>query len=98
MAAPLAIPGKHSAGRYEQCVAESPRMEVENVQDAEFHCARPPAAPVRTATPSRDPGNDLTGSPTDGFGNHWWRKLGLNDYLSHQLPNPAAGYTMPVGW
>ena len=41
---------------------------------------------------------DLTGSPTDGVGNHWWRKLGPDDYLSHQLPNPAAGYTMPVDW
>jgi hypothetical protein len=41
---------------------------------------------------------DLTGSPTDGAGNRWWRKLGRNDYLAHQLPDPAGGYSKPVGW
>jgi len=41
---------------------------------------------------------DLTGSPREGVGNHWWRKLGQNDYLTHQLADPAAGYVKPVGW
>lgn len=41
---------------------------------------------------------DLTGSASDGAGNHWWRKLGQSDYLSHQLPNPAGTYTKPAVW
>ena len=41
---------------------------------------------------------DLTGQPTDGAGNHWWRKLGPSDYRDHQLPNPAGGYTKPQAW
>ena len=41
---------------------------------------------------------DLTGSPADGVGRHWWRKLGESDYRSHQLTNPIAGFTKPSGW
>lgn len=41
---------------------------------------------------------DLTGSRTEGVGNHWWRKLNKIDYMAHQLPNPAAGYVKPAGW
>jgi len=41
---------------------------------------------------------DLTGKPTDGVGGHWWRKLQAADYRAHQLPNPAGGFTRPVGW
>ena len=41
---------------------------------------------------------DLTGHPTDGVGNHWWRKLQMADYHSHQLPNPAGGFNRPSGW
>jgi hypothetical protein len=40
----------------------------------------------------------LTGKPTDGVGNHWWRKLGAQDYERHQLPDPVSGYTKPRGW
>lgn len=41
---------------------------------------------------------DLTGKPTDGVGNHWWRKLGPTDYRSHQLPAPAGAYSKPSAW
>jgi hypothetical protein len=41
---------------------------------------------------------DLTGSKSDGVGNHWWRKLTKIDYTSHQLPDPASNYPKPVGW
>lgn len=41
---------------------------------------------------------DLAGSPSEGVGNHWWRKLTKIDYEAHQLPDPASGYLKPVGW
>jgi hypothetical protein len=41
---------------------------------------------------------DLAGRPADGAGHHWWRRLGPTDYTAHQLPDPAAGFTRPVGW
>lgn len=41
---------------------------------------------------------DLTGKPTDGVGNHWWRKLTGHLYRSHQLPDLAGGFTKPQGW
>lgn len=47
------------------------------------------------------PGNfagDLVGIPSEGVGRHWWRKLSAADYRANQLPNPAAGFTRPVGW
>jgi uncharacterized LabA/DUF88 family protein len=41
---------------------------------------------------------DLTGTPSEGAGSHWWRKLGPADFLTHQLPDPAGKYTRPPGW
>jgi uncharacterized LabA/DUF88 family protein len=41
---------------------------------------------------------DLTGSPMDGAGLHWWRRLGPPDFRRHQLPDPAGRYTRPIGW
>ncbi|RIQ36983.1 PIN domain-containing protein [Jiangella rhizosphaerae] len=41
---------------------------------------------------------DLTGKHSDGAGNHWWRKLGPDDFQAHQLPDPAGGYQKPTGW
>lgn len=40
----------------------------------------------------------LRGQPSDGAGNHWWRRLTTNDFLSHQLSDPAGSYTKPTGW
>ena len=33
-----------------------------------------------------------------GAGRHFWRKLTASDFAAHQLPNPAGGYSMPMGW
>lgn len=41
---------------------------------------------------------DLAGHATDGVGQHWWRKLGVDDYVAHQLPERVAGYTRPPRW
>jgi hypothetical protein len=41
---------------------------------------------------------DLTGSKSDGVGNHWWRKLGPQDFRSHQLTDPAGRYSKPTDW
>jgi len=41
---------------------------------------------------------DLSGRPTDGTGQHWWRSLQASDFLGHQLPNPAGGHRRPAGW
>jgi uncharacterized LabA/DUF88 family protein len=41
---------------------------------------------------------DLRGSPTDGFGGHWWTKLRAADYRAHQLPDHVGAYAKPVGW
>jgi hypothetical protein len=41
---------------------------------------------------------DLAGSPSEGVGNHWWRKLYKEDYYRHQLPDPSGAFTKPAGW
>jgi hypothetical protein len=41
---------------------------------------------------------DLRGHPDDGAGRHWWRRLGLDDFTSHQLPATTGGYTRPPKW
>lgn len=33
----------------------------------------------------------LSGTPTEGVGNHWWYGLQLDDLTSCQLPDPVAG-------
>lgn len=55
--------------------------------------------PVGTVKPSagRHAGA-LFGRPSDGVGNHWWRRLTATDYTAHQLPDPCAGYARPSGW
>ncbi|PPH21975.1 NYN domain-containing protein [Rathayibacter sp. AY1C4] len=40
----------------------------------------------------------LAGHASDGVGDHWFLKLGAGDYTGNQLPDPAGGYTKPVGW
>ncbi len=40
----------------------------------------------------------LRAPATIGAGLHFWRKLTVRDFGSHQLPNPAGGYSMPQGW
>jgi hypothetical protein len=40
----------------------------------------------------------LQGFPSVGVGGHWWRTLRADDYTSHQLTDPSAGYPRPAGW
>lgn len=40
----------------------------------------------------------LSGDPKGGVGHHWWRQLRSQDYLAHQLPDPAGRYRRPAGW
>lgn len=55
--------------------------------------------PVGTVnpTPSYTAGA-LQGTPNDGVGGHWWRRLQASDCAAHQLPNPVGIYTRPEGW
>jgi hypothetical protein len=55
--------------------------------------------PVGVVNPS--PGylaGALQGRPADGVGRHWWRQLAEKDFTTHQLPNPAGGFTRPPSW
>lgn len=55
--------------------------------------------PVGVVNPS--PGHlagALQGHPDDGAGRHWWRQLQPKDFISHQLPDPVAGLSRPIGW
>lgn len=55
--------------------------------------------PVGTINPTKSfTAGDLRGQRTDGAGGHWWRQLAAADLTHHQLPDPAGGYTRPVGW
>ncbi|MEU8174969.1 hypothetical protein AB0C14_18990 [Microbispora hainanensis] len=63
------------------------------VQEARKH------VPVGLINPST---NRLAGAlkdqPTVGAGGHWWRQLVVADFQSHELPDPAGGYSRPAGW
>jgi hypothetical protein len=48
-------------------------------------------------TPGQTAGALRAPAPT-GVGRHFWRKLTAHDFRSHQLSNPAGGYSMPTGW
>lgn len=55
--------------------------------------------PVGTVNPSRRSlAGDLAGRPTDGVGNHWWRRLQAADFTSCQLPDPVGSFAKPPGW
>lgn len=41
---------------------------------------------------------DLAGTGDEGVGNHWWRRLFAADFTSHQLADPAGGFTKPAPW
>lgn len=40
----------------------------------------------------------LKGSPTDGVGHHWWRRLDPNILKQCQLPDPVGTISKPHGW
>lgn len=58
--------------------------------------ARVPVGMVHPGT--NYPAGALSGNPTDGVGGHWWRQLGPDDYLGHQLPDPAGRYQRTPDW
>lgn len=55
--------------------------------------------PVGTVNPtSGQIAGALRGSASDGVVRHFWRHLTADDFIQHQLPNPAGGYYKPAGW
>lgn len=59
--------------------------------------------PLGTINPTpAHPARALKGTPSDGVGKHWWRRLTPADYAAHQLPDPVVGahatYARPLGW
>lgn len=55
--------------------------------------------PVGLVNPHGDRfAGDVTGTPGEGVGRHWWRHLRARDFRDHQLPDPAGRYTRPSGW
>lgn len=55
--------------------------------------------PVGVINPRNAPlAGALKGSPTDGVGRHWWRRLSAQDLLQSQLPNTVGQYAKPSAW
>lgn len=55
--------------------------------------------PVGTVNPrGRATAADLRGTPGDGVGGHWWRRLAADDFLASQLPDVVDGIKRPNGW
>lgn len=55
--------------------------------------------PVGTINPGLRPlAGRLRGTPTDGVGRHWWRRLSADDFVLHQLPERVGPHSRPVGW
>ena len=73
---------------------------ISNDSDLKFPIAQArQLVPVGTVNPSKNyTAGALRGSPTDGVGDHWWRRLTKVDILAHQLPDPAGRYVKPSGW
>lgn len=55
--------------------------------------------PVGLVNPTtREIAGVLRATAQTGVGRHFWRQLTAEDFLAHQLPDPAEGYRMPKGW
>jgi hypothetical protein len=55
--------------------------------------------PVGTINPSSSyTAGALRGTPNDGAGGHWWRRLVATDLTANQLPDPVGIYRKPTGW
>ncbi len=55
--------------------------------------------PVGLLNPSKKPlAGALKGTPQDGVGRHWWRRMQPTDWTASQLPSPTHGITKPLGW
>jgi hypothetical protein len=73
---------------------------ISNDSDLEFPIKETRAlVPVGLINPSAgEIAGALRGSAAEGAGRHFWRQLTADDFIGHQLPNPAGGYTKPIGW
>lgn len=55
--------------------------------------------PIGLLNPTQRPLSQmLMGSPDEGVGGHWWRRLGPDDYFAHQLPASLGGFAKPENW
>jgi uncharacterized LabA/DUF88 family protein len=55
--------------------------------------------PVATINPRANPtATDLRGDTNAGVGRHWWRRLKVNDFRDHQLPDQVGPHIKPAGW
>jgi hypothetical protein len=55
--------------------------------------------PVGTVNPGRTQlAGRLKGTPAEGVGGHWWRRLGPDDFTRHQLPDRVGSHRRPSGW
>lgn len=57
------------------------------------------AVPVGTINPQKSYlAGALRGSPTEGAGRHWWKRLEPEDFYRSQLADPVATLRRPSGW
>ncbi|GAA1440894.1 hypothetical protein GCM10009617_08970 [Leifsonia poae] len=55
--------------------------------------------PVGTVNPSTNPtAGALKGTPVEGAGRHWWKRLEVGDFRRSQLADPVGKYRKPAGW
>lgn len=55
--------------------------------------------PVGTINPSTNPtAGALKGTPTEGAGRHWWKRLDSSDYYRSQMTDPIGKFRKPAGW
>jgi len=73
---------------------------VSNDSDLSFPVAHArTVVPVGVVNPSQQvTAGALRGTPADGVGGHWWRKLTAADLKTHQLPDPVGPFSKPAGW
>ncbi len=55
--------------------------------------------PVGTVNPSTNyTAGALRGTPMEGAGRHWWKRLTPSDYYRSQMQDPVGKYRKPLGW
>ncbi|MFJ3379613.1 NYN domain-containing protein [Curtobacterium sp. NPDC090217] len=55
--------------------------------------------PTGVLNPNARPlSNALKGSPNDGVGSHWWRRISAHDFRSSQLPSTVGSISKPSSW
>ncbi len=75
-------------------------LVISNDSDLEFPvCEARELVPVGVVNPNRNQtAGALCDSESVGVGRHFWRKLRADDFIRHQLPDPAGGHSKPNGW